>query len=297
MRSRRVLLVMMGLASFAAEARMWTDANGKTVEAELVSCTNRLAILKTGDGKTIRAPVDKLSKDDQDFLRLSQTPQETAVAAPAVAGAVPTVGQGFVGTPEFDIKGGPLSGGTCFFAQGAAAGDVLLVTAHHIFGPACGLKEEVPQKDMPHFARKVSFDDLAGPKHFSAPAEFAPGLETKDIDLAAYRFGAKPGVAAHKFAAKNPEKGEAIWLVARLSGLPKDELLHRGVVDAVWPDKLRCKFDNGNLVLRGASGGPYINVQGEIVGLHTSSWKDPGQVAGAVLPVESIRAALSMPAP
>lgn len=280
------------LAGIEARGRTWTDEAGHTVDAELTGTTNGMAVLKLANGRIFKTDVAKLSQQDQAYITAQQG--GSTGTSTADAPTEPGLSPGFVGHPEFDYKGGTLGGGTAFYAEGAAKGDVILVTAHHIFGPACGLAELVPQKDMPGFARKVGFDDLTGAKHFSAPADFVPGLEKSEADVAAYRFPMKPGLNPHKFATRNPAKDEAIWLVARLQDRPKDELLHRGIVDGIWPDKFRCRFDNGNLIMRGASGAPYINARGEIVGLHSSSWKDPGKVAGSVVPVETIRTALGL---
>jgi hypothetical protein len=94
------------------------------------------------------------------------------------------------------------------------------------------------------------------------------------------------------FATKNPEPNEVIWLVASLS--QERGLLHRGKVLDIRVTQFGCKFDNGNIVLRGASGAPYINAKGEVVGLHLSSTKEPGNNAGYALSVETIKQALKI---
>lgn len=48
--------------------REWTDAGGKTFEAELIEVKKNVAVLKRDDGKTVRIPVAKLGEEDRAFL-------------------------------------------------------------------------------------------------------------------------------------------------------------------------------------------------------------------------------------
>jgi hypothetical protein len=52
------------------DQRTWTSADGKfSVEAEFLSYGNDKVKLKKADGKVIDLPKDKLSDDDQEWLR------------------------------------------------------------------------------------------------------------------------------------------------------------------------------------------------------------------------------------
>lgn len=112
------------------------------------------------------------------------------------------------------------------------------------------------------------------------------------IDAVVFRTVSATKAKPRKLAKENPKKGDAVWLVASLDDRPKDQIVHRGSLVEVWENLIKCKFDDGNLVMRGASGAPYINDAGDVVGLHTGSFKEPGNVAGCILPVEAIRKAV-----
>jgi len=72
------LLFVVPLAA-SASGREWTDASGKfRVEAELVAIRNGKAILEKPDGTVLSIPVDKLSPDDQAFLKGQGTPAPAA---------------------------------------------------------------------------------------------------------------------------------------------------------------------------------------------------------------------------
>ena len=65
-----------------AELRTWTSTVGTKVEAELVSLTGNQVTLKTKAGKTIKLPINKLSKADQEFLTAKSSPKEPTKEAP-----------------------------------------------------------------------------------------------------------------------------------------------------------------------------------------------------------------------
>ena len=76
-----------------AELRTWTSIVGTKVEAELVSLTGNQVTLKTKAGKTIKLPLNKLSKADQEFLTAKSSPKE------------PTKGEVGVKTADSKIAG------------------------------------------------------------------------------------------------------------------------------------------------------------------------------------------------
>jgi len=139
------------------------------------------------------------------------------------------------------------------------------------------------------FVSKVELDDLVKGRIRQTRIKL---LKTPDeLDAAIFLTAQETRAKPHALAAENPKVGDVIWLVASLQGQPAT-ICHRATVVNVWDHKFKCKFDNGDLVTRGASGAPYVNAAGEVVGLHTGSYKDPGNVAGAAIPVENLRQAI-----
>ena len=87
------LLVFCLVAICNAELRTWTSIVGTKVEAELVSLTGNQVTLKTKAGKTLKLPLNKLSKADQEFLKAKSSPKE------------PTKGEVGVKTADSKIAG------------------------------------------------------------------------------------------------------------------------------------------------------------------------------------------------
>ncbi len=58
------------MAGTAVDARTWTDASGQyTLEAELVTANDVVAVLQRADHELVAFPVEQLSAADQEFLR------------------------------------------------------------------------------------------------------------------------------------------------------------------------------------------------------------------------------------
>ncbi len=87
------LLVFCLVTICNAELRTWTSIVGTKVEAELVSLTGNQVTLKTKAGKTLKLPLNKLSKADQEFLKAKPSPKE------------PTKGEVGVKTADSKIAG------------------------------------------------------------------------------------------------------------------------------------------------------------------------------------------------
>ena len=62
--------LLLSAVAFAwpALAREWTNTAGKTIEAELVSSDATSVRLKRTNGQTVKIPLDKLSRQDRDWL-------------------------------------------------------------------------------------------------------------------------------------------------------------------------------------------------------------------------------------
>ena len=87
------LLVFCLVTICNAELRTWKSIVGTKVEAELVSLTGNQVTLKTKAGKTLKLPLKKLSKADQEFLKAKSSPKE------------PTKGEVGVKTADSKIAG------------------------------------------------------------------------------------------------------------------------------------------------------------------------------------------------
>jgi hypothetical protein len=79
---RLALTAALLSTSAIAEPRVWTDAKGKTIKAELVRVLNSQAELRLASGREISVSLNTLSEDDRRFAMLSQMPTlELNVAA------------------------------------------------------------------------------------------------------------------------------------------------------------------------------------------------------------------------
>jgi hypothetical protein len=80
-----LLIVFLVGSSFgvADEPRQWTDSTGKfRITATLFELRDGTVYLKSGDGKTLKIPLDRLSKADQEFLTAGDNPFQMVDEAP-----------------------------------------------------------------------------------------------------------------------------------------------------------------------------------------------------------------------
>ena len=78
-----LLLLVLGTPCVIAQEgksklRTWTSSIGTKIEAELVSHTGEQVTLKTKAGRTLKVPLNKLSKPDQEFIAAKSSPKEPA---------------------------------------------------------------------------------------------------------------------------------------------------------------------------------------------------------------------------
>ena len=63
----KALFCLFVLASGFAQARVWTDSQGRTLEAEIVRADDVAVVVSRG-GKEVKLPLDKLSDEDRKFV-------------------------------------------------------------------------------------------------------------------------------------------------------------------------------------------------------------------------------------
>lgn len=66
--------VLLVVQSAAAEFRIWTDQDGKSIEAEYVQLMGSRVVLRNRNGVEIRVPLEKLSSKDQRYVLLQAPP-------------------------------------------------------------------------------------------------------------------------------------------------------------------------------------------------------------------------------
>jgi len=217
-------------------------------------------------------------------------PAPAATPPPAAPPAAPPSVANAILRPTFTVDGQPLEAGTAFLVQ-PPGGPVLLVTAHHLFGPDGG------------YARDLRWDEL--PKHVSAvhatsvedPSITVDGKEPLAIDgaatyngnpaggdVAAFRI-ADPGKATVlQLAATQPKPGDRIYLLAEVGS---DKLLrHAATVGQVGPQHVTYRYDDA-VELRATSGAPLVDGENHVVAINIGGGGEGGRPFGFGNPVHA----------
>ena len=94
MRTLIVTVLVLAVCAPMALARTWTDSTGKhTVEAEFIDMKDGKVRLKKEDGKTITIPIEKLSDEDQQFVKSltdEASPSKKATSKPKPGASAPS---------------------------------------------------------------------------------------------------------------------------------------------------------------------------------------------------------------
>jgi hypothetical protein len=225
---------------------------------------------------------------------------DLVVALALLAACVPAGGQGGAGAPArrsgaivppnsvlrpiFTTTAGTIEAGSAFVVEGKR-GKFLLLTAHHLFGPAGGLESEIAWDAMPTVVqrvRAVSPDDGAvvvlgrGPLAIEGAQAMNGGC--MGCDFAVFPVAGVGGAGILRLATAPPLVGGKVFLVAELSdGGPKR--LHPATLIGVHDDYLAYRFE-GSIDLRATSGAPVVNEAGEVVAVNLGGRADPEGTLG-----------------
>jgi hypothetical protein len=195
--------------------------------------------------------------------------------------------------PTFMSGSDSFSGGTAFLCSIPGADRVFLLTAQHLFGPACGLDRQLTWKESPQAFPVVTALSITDPKRFvtSADAVPIPGARALDdngydADVAAYRVQTEPKQPTLVMSADRPKVGDAVFLHGRQRGKDTLDLL-RAVIRKSSATELEFVYDE-KVALPGTSGAPVLNGAGDVVGINIGGDTEKGKTWGIAAPSQSI---------
>jgi hypothetical protein len=224
---------------------------------------------------------------------------EEPPAAPTEA--PPEIGPNAALRPTFVTSDGTHGAGTAFVVKWSD-GRHLLLTAHHLFGPAGGMNRDVDAAELPRIFKSVdarSVDDrevsVKSGVLLSLPEAGPIGKAPINRDLAAFLVDDPGKAAILPLAPELPAKGARIYLVAELVDRP----------GRIWPARVEnatstivaYSFDDSGLNLQATSGAPVVDGQGRVVATNRSGGSQGGKLVGFGNPVVAIREMLDQALP
>lgn len=205
--------------------------------------------------------------------------------------------------PSFRARTGEvLKAGTAFVMvvrSGGSQGSPLLVTAHHLFGPAGGLSEEVPWASLPGVVRSVECPRLQEPgssirgvRPLAIPGAGSAFSDDSALDVAAFRVEGEVSDALVPEDVE-PRVGETVWLLASvLEGEAATVLRHPAKVVLVESSRLSYEYENSGLNLQATSGAPIVNRLGRVVGVNLGGRRRETKLLGVAQRISTISAGL-----
>ncbi len=210
----------------------------------------------------------------------------------------PTVPEHVVLKPTFMTGYDSFSGGTAFLCNIPGMEGTFLLTAQHLFGPACGLQRQFSWQEIPKTFVVVTALSITEPRRFvtSSNCVAIPGARALDNrgydkDLAAYRLSSDQKPASLRLAATRSKVGETVFLHARQRGKTSLDML-RAIVRKSTNSEFEYAFEDKQINLAGTSGAPVLNAAGEVVALNIGGGDEAGRFWGMGNPCDSISSLL-----
>lgn len=218
--------------------------------------------------------------------------EKNARALPAVPDVPESLPANALLRPRF--HGGPgeeFEAGSAFLCQ-AQPDEVLLLTAHHLFGESGGLEKNLGWDEVaanyPSCTATVQGAETAVAATQFLPVPGALGMtgEKTSLDLAAWKSAPQEGVTVLPLARAPMKIGDVVYLNS----------LHDGWIPAqvvtAKPEMLAYRFFKRGVRLQATSGAPVVNAKGEVVALNTGGMSGT-VVVGIGNPAASIRTLLT----
>jgi len=209
--------------------------------------------------------------------------------------AVPAPPRNTVCRPTFTTTAAPFGAGTAFVCDYPEAKTQLLITAHHLFGPAGGLPAKVAWNEMSAKIKQVDAVSLHDPAiHFvSSKVVQIDGARATDStgvkdDIAVFALPEARDRAALKLADKAPKVGDQVWLYGAQADSKVIELIP-ATVTMSSDEELDYAFGVPALKLRATSGAPVLDADGNVVAINLGSTTRRAKLVGFGNPMMSIR--------
>ena len=195
----------------------------------------------------------------------------------------PRVPENCIYKPTFMTGYTSFTGGTCFLCTVPEMDGVFMLTAHNLFGKACGLTRDYTWEEMPKLYQVMTALSMTDIKHSitsSLPLTIpgARGMDKSgyDHDLAGYRVDSSNSSSALTLSAVRPMVGQIVYLLARQHGKEELEMM-RAIVRKSSEAEFEYTYFSVGLNLVGTSGAPVLNQNGEVVAINIGGDIDRGR--------------------
>jgi hypothetical protein len=197
--------------------------------------------------------------------------------------------------PTFLLPNDSWSAGTAFLVRTPEQSEPVMITCHHLFGPAAGLREQLSSDQIAAQVCGAVGLSMQDGKTIVVATTYLP-IQNAGVfnqagaakDLAPFVVSNAQKLKVFEFAEKMPSKGDVVYLFARLRGEAEPKLF-RAVVSKVDWTGVAYVFNEKSLDLRGSSGAPLINEEGKVVAMNLGSGGENAQLSGVGSSAGAIR--------
>ena len=219
----------------------------------------------------------------------------TLLVSASVARAEPRLPSDGLFKPTFLVSNSSWSAGTSFLVHGSDGKSVILVTCHHLFGPAAGLEQQLTPDDIAREVRgavglsmQVKKSIVVAPEYLKVSGAAPMSQKGADHDVAIFVVREAEKLNVFELSEKLPAVGDAVYLFARTLGADEPKLFRATIAESTATG-LSYTFDDPKIELRGTSGAPVLNEQGQVVAMNLGGGEQGGKLFGIANPATAIR--------
>jgi trypsin-like peptidase len=201
--------------------------------------------------------------------------------------------------PTFLTANSSWYAGTAFLLRAPNNPTPLLITCHHLFGPAAGLEQQMSADDIVQQVKgavALSIQNqktiVVAPRHLKVQGAHPFDQTGCDKDLAIFAVESPAKLSPFELSTDSLRPGDPVYMFARLRGTNQPKLFP-ATLARLTPTSIQYIFADKSIELGGTSGAPILDSDGKVVAMNLGGGEVQGKLLGIGNPASALRKAIT----